>query len=93
MSVRLESGTVLQREADEADALADEAALAADALGAIAPAGLGLGEGVLVNPAASTAGGTDAQRTMKASAASVRAMHKWYGWNRNWRTVRLPQRP
>jgi hypothetical protein len=91
MNVRLESGTVLQREADEADALAADA-LAVDALGAIAAAGLGLGEGELVKPAASAAGGTSAQRMRKASAASVRAMDKWYGWNREWRTVRPPQR-
>lgn len=83
MSVRVESGTVLQREGDE---------LSDDAL-AVAPAGLGLGEGVLVRPAATTVAGAAAQMRRKASAAIVRAMNKWYGGNRDWRTVRLPQRP
>jgi hypothetical protein len=97
MNVRLESGTVLQREADEAGALAADAlavdVLGADTLGAVAVPGLGLGEGEPVKPVASAPGGTTAQRMRKASAARVRAMDKWYGWNRDWRTVRLPQRP
>lgn len=84
---------MLQREADELDVDGVPVdALAAVALAAVPFIGLGLGEGVL-KPAARTVGGTVAQKRRKASAASVRAMHKWYGLNRGWRTVRLPQRP